>query len=214
MKLVREAKEQLAASKEQLATLKKQQEEAQKLKDQTEKAKAEAEKAKAKAEKEKDEAEQHGYNVGVAKTEEALRAEVSIVCRAYCVQTWEEALNRAGVEASFELRRPKNVFFPPAIRAPGLTPSQKEVAPPVAKPAKDAQLQNPPLSSQQEQAKEPKIPHGASLDKVAEALQPGAASQTFEKDLALTTLLVGGASKEKDKEVAPEAVDKALKSKL
>ena len=72
-KLAREANDQLVASKEQLATLRKQLEETQKLRDQAEKAKAEAEKARADAEKEKDEAEQHGYDVGIAKTEEALR---------------------------------------------------------------------------------------------------------------------------------------------
>ena len=59
-------------------------EEAQKLKDQAEKAKAEAEKAKAEAEKEKDEVEQHGYDVGVAETEDTLRVEVPTVCQAYC----------------------------------------------------------------------------------------------------------------------------------
>ena len=36
-----------------------------------------------KAEKERDEAEQHGYVVGVAETEDALRVEVPAVCRAY-----------------------------------------------------------------------------------------------------------------------------------
>ena len=82
-KLMREANDQLAASKEQLVTLKKQLEEAQKLKDQAKKAKAKVEKAKAEAEKEKDEAEQHGYDVGVAETEDTLRAEVPTVCRAY-----------------------------------------------------------------------------------------------------------------------------------
>ena len=55
--------------------MRKQLEEAQKLRDQAEKTKAEAEKAKAKAEREKDEAEQHGYDVDVAETEDALRAE-------------------------------------------------------------------------------------------------------------------------------------------
>ena len=63
-----------------MATLKKQLEEAQRLKDQGEKAKVEAEKAKAEAEKEKDEAEQHGYDVGMAETEDTLRAEVPAVC--------------------------------------------------------------------------------------------------------------------------------------
>ena len=60
--------------------MKKQLEEAQRLRDQVEKAKAQAE-------RERDETEQHGYDVGVVETEEALRAEVPAVCRAYCTQT-------------------------------------------------------------------------------------------------------------------------------
>ena len=93
-KLAREANDQLAASKEELATLWKQLKEAQKLRDQVEKAKAEAEEAKAKAKREKDEAEHHGYDVGVAETKDALRAEVPAVCRAYCAQTWERSEER------------------------------------------------------------------------------------------------------------------------
>ena len=58
------------------------------------------------AEKARDEVEQQGYDLGVAETEEALKAEVPTVCRIYCTQTWDEALNRAGVEASSELRKP------------------------------------------------------------------------------------------------------------
>ena len=38
--------------------------------------------------------------------------------------------------------------------------------------------------------------------------------QNFEKELALTTLPVEGTSKEKEKEIPPEAIDKAPKSKL
>ena len=130
----------MVASKEQLATLRKQLEEAQKLRDQVEKAKAESEEAKAKAEREKDEAEQHGYDVGMAETEDALRAEVPAICHAYCTQTWEEALNRARIDASSELRRLENIFFPSAIRVP----NQKEAAPPVIPSVEDAQLQNLP----------------------------------------------------------------------
>ena len=81
-------------------------------------------------------------------------------------------------------------------------------------PAEDAQLQNPPPPNQHEQAKEADIQKGTSSDKVAEAFQPGVASASFEKDLASTILPVGGVSKEKDKEVPPEAADKAPKSKL
>ena len=49
---------------------------------------------------------------------------------------------------------------------------------------------------------------------MAEALQPGATSQGFKKELASTTLPVGGASKEKEKEIPLEAADKAPKSRV
>ena len=78
------------------------------------------------AEKAKDQAEQDGYDVGVAETEEALRAEVSEVCKAYYLQVWNEALNLARVEASSALRRAKNVYYPPTIRAPGSSVSQDD----------------------------------------------------------------------------------------
>ena len=103
------------AAREQMAALKKQLEETQRLKDQAERSKAEAEKARVEAEKERDEAEQKGYDLGVAETEETLRAEIPAVCRIYCAQTWDETLNRAGVEASSELRKVENVFYPSAI---------------------------------------------------------------------------------------------------
>ena len=51
------------------------------------------------------EAEQHDYDVGVAEIKDALRAKVPTMCRTYCAQTWDEALNRAGVEASSKLRK-------------------------------------------------------------------------------------------------------------
>ena len=99
-----------------MAVLKQQLEEANKLKDQAEKAKMQAEEDKVKAKKERDEAKQDGYDVGVAETEDALRAEVPTVCRAYCTQSWEEALNQAGIEASSKLRKPERIIFPPALR--------------------------------------------------------------------------------------------------
>ena len=88
------------------------------------------------------------------------------------------------------------------------------MAPTVVEPAEDAQIQNPPPPSQQEQAKEPETPQDTSSDKAAEVPQDGAASQSFEQALTLTTSLTGGASKEKDKEVPPEATDKAPKAKF
>ena len=79
-KHLRETTNQLTAFREHMAAFKKQLEKAQRLKDQAEKSKAEAEKAR-------DEVEQKGYNLGVAKTEETLRAEVPAMCRNYYTQT-------------------------------------------------------------------------------------------------------------------------------
>ena len=125
-KKLKEATDQLKAFKEKVSLLMNQLEEAQRLGARAEKEKDEAEKARAEAEKAKDEAEQRGYDEGVAETEDRFRNEVPIVCRAYCAQTWEEALNRAGIEPSSELRRPENTFFPSAIRALS-TPDRKSV---------------------------------------------------------------------------------------
>ena len=104
-------------------------------------------------EKAKDQAEQDGYDVGVAETEEALRAKVMRVCRTYCLQVWNEALDQAKVEASSSLRKVENVYYPPppsAIRAlsPQTSPSSQAV--PLSKKAdeaKDTQTQVPPSST-------------------------------------------------------------------
>ena len=63
--------------------------------------------------------EQDGYEVGVAKTKEALRVEVSKICRYYCLQVWNEALNQARVEASSAFKRVESAYYPPAIQASG-----------------------------------------------------------------------------------------------
>ena len=169
-----------------------------------------AEEDKAKAKKERDEAKQHGYDVGVAETEDTLRAEVPAMCRTYYTQTWEETLNRARIDASSKLRKPENIVFPLTLQIP----YQKETAPPVSQPIKEAQTQHPPSTGQQEQGREQETLKDSFSDKVTEALQPGAASQDFEKQLASTTLPEEGALKEKEKENPPEAADKAPKSRL
>ena len=209
-KLANEVKGQLVAAKKQMAALKQQLEEANKLKDLAEKAKLQAEEEKVKAEKERDEAEQHGYNVGVAETEDALRAEVPAVCRAYCAQTWEEALNQVGVEASSELRRPESIIFPSALQIL----KQTEIAPLVPQPITETPPQHPPSTAQPEQGKEKEIQKGPFSDKVTEAPQPGSASQDFEKQLALVTLPAQESLKGKEKEITLEAADQAPKPKL
>ena len=72
---------------------------------------------------------------GVAKIKKTLKAKVSRMCRTYCLQVWNKALNHAGVQASSALRRAKNVFYPPAIRALGPPSSSSPQAATVSKKA-------------------------------------------------------------------------------
>ena len=69
-----------------------------------------------------------------------------MVCRIYCAKTWDEALNRDGVEASSELRRPENVFYPEAIRPSAPPPHQAEAPPSIVDPNKEVLSQSLPPS--------------------------------------------------------------------
>ena len=209
-KVLLEVKGQLVTAKEQIATLRQQLDEANKLKELADKAKMQAEEDKLKAEKERDEAEQHGYDVGVAETEDTLRAEVPSVCRAYCVHTWEEALNQAGVVASSGLRRPESIIFPLALQLP----KQTEPTPLAPQPAAEASAQPLPSAAQPDQGKEKEVQQGPLSGEVTKAPQPGTASQDFEKQLALVTLPAQEPLEDKEKEINPEAADQASKPKL
>ena len=79
-------------------------------------AKREAEFARNEAEVAKETAEDDGYNARVAETQAILKAQIPGVCRLYCSQVWEEALKRAGVNASSDLWKAENIFYPTAIR--------------------------------------------------------------------------------------------------
>ena len=190
-----------------MVALKKKLEEAQKLKVHAEKLRTEAEKAKVEAKKARDEAEQHGYDVGMAENEDTLRAQVPAICHTYCAQSQEEALNRARVEASSELRRPENVYFPPAIQASAPPSTQGNVASTVADPVQEAQSQDPFPLNQLEQPKESEVSKDTSSNKAVEVPQDGAASQGFEQVLASMTMPTEGASKDKE-ETIPIEVDK------
>ena len=64
-------------------------------------------------------AKKEGYEVEVAETKENLRAQVTGVCRSYCLQVWNEALNQDEVGASSTLRRAENAFYSPTLRVVG-----------------------------------------------------------------------------------------------
>ena len=122
------------------------------------------------------EAEQRGYEIGIAETEKALRAEVPEVCRIYCTRTWSEALNRAGVEASSELRRPENVYYPEAIRPSAPQPYQADAPSPVINLNEEVLPRNSPPCGQPGPTKEGLAPLGASPNKITTASEARTAS--------------------------------------
>ena len=180
-------------------------EETQKLREQAEKSRQEAEKAKTEAEQATNEAEQKGYEVGIAKIEEALRAEVPMVCRVYCANTWDEALNRAGVEASSKLRRPENVFYPEAIRPSDIPAPRAENTPSIVNPHVEVLLPSLPPPGQSNPAKGDTAPPEASSDKTAVVSEARVASPGFQQDLASTVLPAKGATKDKEEVTTVEA---------
>ena len=50
-------------------------------------------------------AETSAYERGVLETEARLTAEVTVVCREYCAETYNQALNQAGIPADSDLKR-------------------------------------------------------------------------------------------------------------
>jgi len=159
-KLLHEANAELKKTQEQVLVLKKHLEETQKLREQ--------------AEKLKEQAEQKGYELGIAETEKALRAEVPEVCRIFCARTWNEALNRAGVEASSELRKPENVYYPEAIRSSAPQSYQADTPSPAI---------NPPIEE---------VPSRNSPNKPTTASKSEATSHDFQQELDSTVQSTGG----------------------
>ena len=119
------------------------------------------------------------------------------MCRIYCAQTWDEALNRAGVEASSELRKAENVFYPPAIWASAPS-TQAKVTSITTDPNPEVSVQDPPPPSQQEPTKETSTSQEAPLDKATAVSEVEVASQDFQQDLAFTVMPAEGATKDKE----------------
>ena len=82
----------------------------------------------------------------MAETEEALKVEVSRVCKTYYFQVWNETLNQAEVEASSVLRKAENVYYPQAICASSFSSSKADTPLEVANPEKSTLKKIPPPS--------------------------------------------------------------------
>ena len=173
-RLLHETNAELKKTQEQVLVFKKHLEETQKLKEQAEKLKERAEEARINSEQAMNEAEQRGYEIGIAETKKALRAEVPEVCRIYCARTWSEALNRAGVEASSELRKPENVYYPEAIRSSAPQSYQADTPSPAI---------NPPNEE---------VPSRNSPNKPTTASKSETISHDFQQELDSTVQSTGG----------------------
>ena len=116
-----EAEDQLQAAKEQIDDLKRKliaakhdKGVAEYARDEAVRAKQEAELARNEAYDAKNTTEETSFEAGMADTQATLKAQIPEVCRLYCSQVWEEALKRAGVDASSDLWKAESIFYPPS----------------------------------------------------------------------------------------------------
>ena len=113
---MRIAKEQISDLKKRLILAENAKGVAEYARDEAVRAKQEAEFVRNEVEAAREKADDEGYNTGVAETQASLKAQIPGVCRLYCSQVWEEALKRAGVDASSDLWKAESIVYPPAIR--------------------------------------------------------------------------------------------------
>ena len=127
-------------------------------------------------------AETTAYERGVLEMEARLTVEVTMVCRDYYAETYNQALNRVGVPMDSDLRKAYQVYYPEDIREDTTAPP-----PPAA-------LHLPPPKQSltiQEPSQGAELPAGAIKEKKGEVM----ASRIEEK------------VKEKGKEKAKNKVD-------
>ena len=169
--------------------------------------------------------------MGVVETEEALMAEVSGVCRAYCLQVWNEALNLVGVKVSSALRRAENVYYPLVIQALGSSASPDDATPKVASPIEEASSKDPvhsnspqemveqanPADKEKEVSKEVALEMTKPLNAPNDSSKEGVGSQNIELVLATLPILAKEDTKGKSlgsSETATSQPTKTPKDKL
>ena len=110
--------------------------------------------------------ETSAYERGVLETKARLTAEVTVVCREYCAETYNEALDRAGIPADSDLRRVDQVYYPKDLRENVTAPPPLAALPP---PEQSLTIQEPSQGAE--------LPAGAKKEKKGEVV----ASRTEEK---------------------------------
>ena len=127
-------------------------------------------------------AETAAYERRVLETEARLTAKVTVVCREYCVETYNQALDRAGIPMDSDLRRVEQVYYPEDLRE-NTTATPPPTALPLPPPEQSFTTQEPSQGAE--------LPAGAKKEKKGEVV----ASRTEEK------------AKEKGKEKTKNKVD-------
>ena len=87
-------------------------------------------------------AEISAYERGVLETETKLTAEVTAVCREYCAETYNQALDRAGIPADSDLRRVDQVYYLEDLRE-NITVPPPLIAFPLPPPEQSLTTQEP-----------------------------------------------------------------------
>ena len=113
-------------------------------------------------------AETSAYERGVLETEARLTAEVTVVCRGYCAETYNLALDRVGVLADSDLRRVDQMYYPEDFRE-NLTAPPPLAALPFPPPEQSLTTEEPSQGAE--------LPAGAQKEKKGEVV----ASWTKEK---------------------------------
>ena len=116
--------------------------------------------------------ETSAYKRGVLEMEARLTAEVTVVCREYYAETYNQALDRARILADSDLRRVDQVYYPEDLRENTAAPP-----PPAALPLP------PPEQSitTQELSQGAKLPAGAEKEKKGEVVASQIEEKTKEK---------------------------------
>ena len=108
------------------------------------------------------------YERGVLETETRLTAKVTAVCREYCAETYNQALDRAGIPVDSDLRRTDQVYYPEDLRENTTTPPPPAV---LHLPPPDGSL------PAQKPSQDTKVPIGVEKEKNGAVV----ASRTEEK---------------------------------
>ena len=113
-------------------------------------------------------AETSAYKRGVLETEARLAVEVIVVCREYCAETYNQALDQAGIPADSDLRRVDQVYYPEDLRE-NIIASPPFAALPFPSPEQSLTTQEP--------SQDTEVPAGAEKEKNGAVV----ASRTKEK---------------------------------